>query len=197
MRPGFVDRGPPVREAEIAAFEGRCGFRLPPDYRGFLLEQNGGERSPAPRAEEEAVEGWTPRPHRFYSLGAAAAAGWSVEEVVEMVGALDDADLWTEFLAELPGLTDDLEVQMRLCRGDGGPGYFPPELLPVAVGCRDDLLLLRLDGPDAGAVYFSFDPDGYCEWHCHRVAGSFADLLRDPEGWDRAGPGAAPDPARG
>ena len=53
------------------------------------------------------------------------------------------------------------------------------------MGYHDDLLLLRLDGPDAGAVYFSYDPDGYCEWHCHRVARSFADLLRDQEGWDQ------------
>jgi hypothetical protein len=177
MLPGFVDRGPPICEGDIAAFEGRCGFRLPPDYRGFLLEQNGGERSPAPSAEEDVVEGWAPRPRRFFSLGAAAAAGVSVEEVM----ALDGEDLMG-----LPELACDLEVQMRLCRGDGGPGYYPPELLPVAVGPHDDRLLLRLDGPDAGAVYFSYDPDGYCEWHCHRVAGSFADLLRGLEGWDQA-----------
>ena len=164
MLPGFVDRGPPVGEGEIAAFEGRCGFRLPPDYRGFLLAQNGGERFPAPRTEEEVVEDWAPRPHRFFSLGAAAAAGFSVEEVM----ALDGEDLM-----EFPELANDLEVQMRLCRGDGGPGYYPAELLPVAVGYHDDLLLLRLDGPDAGAVYFSYDPDGYCEWHGHRVAGAF------------------------
>ena len=105
---------------------------------------------------------------------------------MELVGALDGADLWKEFLTEFPDLINDLEVQMRLCRGDGGPGYYPPELLPVAVGYHDDLLLLRLNGPDAGAVYFSFDPDGYCAWHCHRVARSFADLLRGFEGGDQA-----------
>lgn len=176
--PGFVDRGPPVGEGEIAAFEGRCGFRLPPDYRGFLLEQNGGERPTIRRTQEEVPEGWVPRPHRFLSLGVAAAAGLSVEEVTALAAAaLSVEDVTT--LMELPELTSDLEVQMRLCRGDGGPGYYPPELLPVAVRYHDDLLLLRLDGPDAGAVYFSCDPDGYCEWHCLRVAGSFAELLRD------------------
>jgi hypothetical protein len=128
---------------------------------------------PAPWTEEEVVEAWAPRPRRFFSLGAAAAVGLFVEEVM----ALDGEDL-----TELPELANDLDVQMRLCRGDGGPRHYPPELLPVAVGPHDDLLLLRLDGPDAGAVYFSYDPDGYCEWHCQRVAGSFADLLRGLEG---------------
>ena len=35
-------RGPPVREAEVAAFEQRLGLTLPADYRRFLLEVNGG-----------------------------------------------------------------------------------------------------------------------------------------------------------
>src|SRR5262245_1930129 len=113
MLPGFVDRGPPVCEGEIAAFEGRCGFRLPPDYRGFLREQNGGGRSPAPRTVGAVVEDWAPRPRRFYSLGAAAAAGFSVEEVVVLAG---------EDLMGLPELACDLEVQMRLCRGTAAPG---------------------------------------------------------------------------
>jgi hypothetical protein len=104
-----------------------------------------------------------------------------VEEVEQWVMAIDGPDLWEEFLREFPELINDLEVQMRLCRGDGGPGFYPPALLPVAVGFHDDLLLLRLGGPDAGAVYFSYDPDGYCEWHCHRVAGSFAELLQNLE----------------
>src|SRR5262245_13800100 len=150
MRAGFVDRGPPVREGEIAAFEERCGFRLPPDYRRFLEEQNGGKWSPARRIEEEVVADWVPRPRRFFSLGAAAAAGWSVEEVVVWVTALDGADVWMEFLMEFPEPINDLEVQMRLNRGDGRPQDFPPALLPVAVGYHDDLLLLRLAEPDAG-----------------------------------------------
>jgi hypothetical protein len=44
-------------------------------------------------------------------------------------------------------------------------------------------LLLRLEGADVGAVYFAYDPDGYCEWHCDRVSGSFAEMLRDFEAW--------------
>src|SRR3712207_1523043 len=119
MLPGFVDRGPPVGEDEIAAFEGRCGFRLPPDYRRFLSEQNGGERSPAPRSEEEEVPGdWARRPRRFFSLGVAAAAGLSVEEVLAMAAGAVSPEDWHALMA-FPEWTNDLEVQMRLCRGDG------------------------------------------------------------------------------
>lgn len=181
MLRGFVSRGPVVGEDAIAAFEARCGFRLPQDYRAFLLEQNGGEWFLGPLAEEEAEVDWEPRPHRFYSLGAAATAGLSVDDVLALYGRDNSLEEWTALL-ERPEVIGDLEVQMRMCRGDGGPNNYPPELLPIAVGFRDDLLLLRLDGPDAPAVFFTFDPDGYCEWHCHQVASSFTELLRDLAG---------------
>ena len=35
-------RGPSVAEADIAAFEGALGRRLPEDYRAFLFDVNGG-----------------------------------------------------------------------------------------------------------------------------------------------------------
>lgn len=40
--PVMERRGPPIEEAEIAAFEQRYGLSLPDDYRRFLLEVNGG-----------------------------------------------------------------------------------------------------------------------------------------------------------
>lgn len=168
MFPYFLDRGPRVREADVSAFEERCGFRLPLDYRQFLLEQNGGRRRPAPRPEEDiAAEGW-PRRHQFFSLGAAASIGVTLEEAI--------AFGW-EAIEEWPGLLADLALQMHGCR-EGG---YPRELLPIAVVWHDGLLLLRLDAPDPGEVYFTCDPDGYFEWHCERVAGSFSELLRDFE----------------
>jgi hypothetical protein len=75
MRTGFHDRGPFVSEMEVAAFEERCGCRLPSDYRQFLLDQNGGERALPPRApeeDEEEAEEEGQRTLRFFSLGAAA-----------------------------------------------------------------------------------------------------------------------------
>ena len=57
--PGFVTRGPVVGEQEVAAFEARCGFRLPPDYRQFLLDQNGGDfriAQPAQRRDRAGLE---------------------------------------------------------------------------------------------------------------------------------------------
>ena len=173
MLPGFITRGPLLSDAEVATFEGRAGFRLPPDFRRFLLDQNGGERASALRPEEAIAADGYPRSHRFFSLGAAVAAGLSVDEADDLGGEV--AEAWPELLG-------DLELRIRWCRAGG----YPTELLPVAEVYQGDLLLLRLDEPDAGAVYFAFDPDGYCEWHCDRVAGSFADLLRDFEAWEFA-----------
>ena len=181
MLPGFVDRGPVVGADEIAAFEERCGYRLPADYRAFLLAQNGGARSLPAHMEDDATENWTQRmvrTPRFYSLGAAAAAGFTVAEALEQLSLIGHFEDWMELEAEFPGLLHDLDVKMHICRGDGSHGYYPPELLPIGTGGYENLLLLRVDGPDAGAVFSTWDPDGYCEWHCDREAGSFVEYLQ-------------------
>src|SRR5262249_36153400 len=38
--------GPPLTLADIAAFEREVGLELPPEYRGFLLQSNGGTPDP-------------------------------------------------------------------------------------------------------------------------------------------------------
>jgi hypothetical protein len=170
MLPGFVDRGPVATEDAVDAFEVRCGFRLPPDYRRFLLEQNGGERAAAPPRNKEMIHEVGALPtHRFFSLGAAA----HVTDDVVGRGA-EAAEDWPELLV-------DLEVRMRWWR-DGG---CPADLLLVAEVYFGELLL-RLDGPDAGAVLYSFDPSGHGDGHCEQVAGSFAELLLDFESWEFA-----------
>jgi hypothetical protein len=171
----FLTRGPVIGEAEIATFEGRCGFPLPSDYRQFLLDQNGGLRAPAPRTPKELAKFGTAFPHTFLSLGAAAPLEGLMEEVEK------DPLAWPE---EFELLRSDLDWVMINCRAAGW-GAYPPELLPVAAVSIGDLLL-RLEGPRAGEVLYLPDPDGYCEWHLSTVAGSFAELLRDFEDWDWA-----------
>ena len=172
MLSGFVSRGPIIGNAEIDAFQRWCGFDLPPEYRQFLLEQNGGERASVQTLEEALeADGW-PREHRFFSLNAAAAAGLSAEDAAAFGNEI--AEAW-------PGAQYDLEVQTRWHRGNGDFRDYPPELLPVALVYHHDLLLLRLAEPHPGAVLYAWDPDGYCEWHLGEVASSFAELLRDFE----------------
>jgi hypothetical protein len=45
--PRFFEEGPPLRDADIDAFEQRVGVPLPPEYRAFLLVHNGGRVEPA------------------------------------------------------------------------------------------------------------------------------------------------------
>ncbi|MCC2672075.1 MAG: cell-wall [Armatimonadetes bacterium] len=171
MLSGFLDRGPTTGEAEIAAFEGRCGFRLPADYRRFLLEQNGGERAAVLDPDAALMLDGCPRRHRFFSLGAAGVP--ITADVVDL--GHEAAEGWPELLL-------DLEAWVHW----GRAADYPPELLPIAQVYHGELLLLRLAGEDAGAVYFAYDPDGYCEWHCDRLAGSCSELLEQFEFWKLA-----------
>jgi hypothetical protein len=176
MLPGFVTRGPVGGADEVAAFEGRCGFRLPPDYRQFLLDQNGGERTLPPRIPEEdedEAEEEGERTLRLLSLGAAATLKVPVETVAK------DPEAWPE---EWRVLTGDLDWVMTCCR-DAGSRSYPPELLPV-VEVGDGVLLLRLKGRGTGAVVLCYDPDGFEPGHVNKVAKSFAELLRDFEDWE-------------
>src|SRR5262249_15082850 len=171
----FLTRGPVIGEADIAAFEGRCGFPLPSDYRQFLLDQNGGLRAPAPRTPKELEEFGTAFPHIFLSLGAAATLNGLIEEVA------NDPEAWPE---EFEVLRCELDWVLTNVMSVGCRSY-PPELLPVAT-VNIGVLLLRLEGRRAGEVLHCCDPDGYCEWHLNTVARSFAELLRDFEDWDWA-----------
>jgi hypothetical protein len=170
LLPGFLSRGPTVRDADVAAFEARCGLSLPADYRQFLLDQNGGDRAPAERPEEE-IEETGERSHRFFSLGLADLS--DPEEIDSLSG--EDAQEWPELL-------HDLEVRARWWRGSGLPAHW----LPIADVCNGELLLLRVKGRGVGSVHFSYDPRGYDEGHLEKVAKSFTELLRDFEDWGYA-----------
>jgi len=165
--PGFVTRGPVVGEADVAAFEARCGLPLPPDYRQFLLEQNGGLR-PIPQEPEEGEDEGGTENVEFFSLGIAATVKVPHEKVYR------DPERWMkQFLV----LTKDLDGWMEGTREAGSRSY-PPELLPVAE-LSLGVFLLRLKGRGSGAVLHCYDPDGYEPGHVNKVARSFAELLRD------------------
>src|SRR4051794_10626092 len=91
MLPGFLSRGPTVSDADVAAFEARCGLLLLADYRRFLLDQNGGDRAPAERPEEGE------RAHHFFSLGLTGLT--DADEIAELSG--EDALEWPELLHDL------------------------------------------------------------------------------------------------
>lgn len=55
-------RGPSVSEADVAAFEKRFGHSLPPEYRQFLLDVNGG------RPERDNIEFASGVINRLFSL---------------------------------------------------------------------------------------------------------------------------------
>ena len=46
MKPTITNSGPKIGELELAAFEQRHNLSLPPDYRAFMLEHNGGMPRP-------------------------------------------------------------------------------------------------------------------------------------------------------
>jgi SMI1 / KNR4 family (SUKH-1) len=168
MLPGFASRGPVVGAAEVAAFEGRCGFSLPADYRQFLLDQNGGERIARCGADEEDEGGEPTGIVQFFSLGSAASLPVAPEVVAR------DPEAWPE---EFELLANDLDWVMTNCR-DAGTRSYPPELLPIAEVSLG-VLLLRLKGRGTGTVVHCYDPDGYEPGHVNRVSRTFAELLRD------------------
>jgi cell wall assembly regulator SMI1 len=66
----FERPGPKVRAAEIAKFEREIGFKLPADYRKFLLVHNGGKPCPDNFKQvvgDKIIVNWV---QRFYSLEA-------------------------------------------------------------------------------------------------------------------------------
>lgn len=63
------DSGPKITTAEIARFEGTYRIRLPADYKGFLLQHNGGRPNmdlfPVPQCIPNPIA----RIHYFFGIG--------------------------------------------------------------------------------------------------------------------------------
>ena len=94
--PPMDGRGPHVTTADVAAFEQRCGFQLPEDYRAFLLDVNGGR---------------TADTHAEFSQG-----------VVNQLYSLNDSDDESDLLTSFDDLQKDFPSLPLLYIGhdDGG-----------------------------------------------------------------------------
>ncbi len=62
------DRGPPIDARDIEQFEQRLGITLPPDYRAFLLNYNGGVVESYPLETPDGKPIPSGHEHKFYAL---------------------------------------------------------------------------------------------------------------------------------
>lgn len=98
--------GPKVSESNVAEFEGRLGYRLPPDYREFLLNYNGGhpvvgtvkgreDRSDIPYQHGDSIHTFLMLPSNegevspFQQLKTSEEIGWSLPK--NLLPIADDA----------------------------------------------------------------------------------------------------------
>jgi|AGTN01.3.fsa_nt_gi SMI1 / KNR4 family. len=159
----------PRDPAAIAAFEHTLGRVLPPDYRRFLEEVNGG-RPTSPAAGEEgcyavvAVD-WAGRPPAESSEKAIVrfllvAADWVNDAGQGKNPALTLGWMYETYVVE----------QKRL----------PPGLVPIGRDPGSSLFLLDVGGPEPGSVWFWdggwFDRDVMPADPYHNVARLAADF---------------------
>ncbi|MFC1597811.1 SMI1/KNR4 family protein [Planctomycetota bacterium] len=150
MAVSFTLRGPEISEEDLAAVEHRLGVDLPADYRAFLLEHNGGEPYPADFVCEGDDPGHRLRVTRFLSVGIQEPGGCE---------------------------PNDFESTVEFQRGELD---LPRHLVPDGFVWDEDFLLLSVDGPDRGRVYFWFlIESGFDGTHFEKAFGSFAELLEN------------------
>lgn len=131
MQIQIASDGRPATEAQIVAWEKKIQAQLPSDYRGFLVQHNGGRaKVSAERAGDVAFQiRWNGQPwadeyaeaflQGFYSLDNDSAFAWSTAE--------------EEYLE-----------QRRV----------PSDLLPIAYDRGSNQVLLGISGERRGKVYF-------------------------------------------
>jgi hypothetical protein len=141
-------RGPEASESDIAGLETRLGFKLPLDYREFLLRYNGGD----PVVGD--VSGRDDDPDVPYQSGDAV-----------------------RYFFKLPTASDDVDEYEVLRPPAEIPCELPRDILPIAEDSSRNLFILEL-GSKKGCIRFwdheSFDEPV----EQHRVlADSFGDFL--------------------
>jgi hypothetical protein len=141
-------RGPEASESDIARFESQLGYKLPLDYREFLLRYNGGDPVVG------VVNGRDDDPDVPYQSGDAV-----------------------RYFFKLPTAAGDVDEYERLLPPAEIPSELPRDVLPIAEDSGGNLFILEL-GKGAGRIRFwdheSFDEP----LEQHRIlADSFGDFL--------------------
>lgn len=112
----------PLAETEVQAAELALGVQFPPDYRAFLLQQNGGR--PAPQGFAIA-----------WASAQACAADWR-----------------TSAMSWFYGLTEERIGNLVRSNQVTFAGRLPPGTLTIGPDAFGNQLLLALGGPHAGKV---------------------------------------------
>jgi len=116
MLENMEDTGPQLSGGDLDKLEVRLGYKMPDDFRRFLLKYNGG--MPFPYYYD--VQGWQ-EPHAAVN----------------------------EFNGILPGLYNDIEVNL-----ENRKGRLPEGFIPIANDPGGNTLLLSLVDETLGKVYF-------------------------------------------
>ena len=161
--------------SELEAFEAEFGFRLPDDYRAFLLSHNGGVLR---REDEDEIAGFPARAEPpLDPEGQERIAPGGFWDVQMLFGLLRPPGRYGD-LREIYPTTRDWD--------------HPDELLPIACQSSNVKYFLCAAGPRTGQILLAADryldrradgetitPDDY-----HRLCGSFAEM-RDGLEWRR------------
>ena len=128
----------PTNESEIAKFEELVGFRLPDDYRDFLLQHNGG----CPEPDAFTLSIW----------------GFDEEDVVMCFFPMRDLSLGTVEVEEFDELRSwPLHCAWEDLQNDLKNLYeqeLDETLLPIGTDGSSNYFCLVLDGPRRGNVLF-------------------------------------------
>lgn len=148
----------PTTDSQISAFEAYIGHKLPPDYRQFLLQHNGGHPEPdafllnAGYGEEEDIV-MCFFPMRDLKLGSVT------------VGDLEELRTWPLHCA-----WDDLQSDLENLYAEAG---IEEPLLPTGTDGSSNYFCIVLSGARAGAVVFLDHETG----ETHPLADSFDAFL--------------------
>jgi hypothetical protein len=148
------NQGRKLNQSDIVNFENVIGHELPPDYKKFLLNYNGGE----PKQNYHDVQG---------------TEGKGIGDFVECrcFFAIDGPESYEPEVKK----GYDIEWNYLVLRG-----RIPDNFLPISEDSGGNIVCLSLYGEDLGSIWFwshhdEHYPPSYS--NCYKVADSFQELL--------------------